>query len=98
MVFCIYTLRVISWDEPKRQANIRKHGIDLSELEEVFDYPMVTNEDTRDNYREVRLRSLGFWRGRVVFMVWTERADSAHLISCRYADRSEVKDYFTNLH
>jgi uncharacterized DUF497 family protein len=28
------------------------------------------------------------WQGRVVFLVWTPRGDeTAHIISCRYADR-----------
>ena len=30
---CIYSLNVIMWDEPKRWENIRKHKIDLVELD-----------------------------------------------------------------
>ena len=33
---------MISWDEPKRRENLRKHKIDLADLESVFDYPMVS--------------------------------------------------------
>ena len=86
---------MITWDEAKRRINLRKHGIDLAELEEVFDSHMATVEDDSESYGEVRLRSLGLWRGRIVFLVWTERGDSAHLISCRYAYRSEVEDYYS---
>lgn len=85
---------MVTCDETKRKINIRKHGIDLAELEEVFDSHMATEEDDRDNYGEMRLRSLALWRGRIVFLVWTERDEGAHLISCRYAYRSEVKDYY----
>ena len=85
---------MVTWDETKRRTNIRKHGIDLAELDEVFDSHMVTDEDDRERYGERRLQSLGWWRGRVVFLVWTEREDGAHAISCRYAYRSEIKDYF----
>lgn len=88
---------VITWDEPKRKINLRKHGIDLAELESAFDLPMVTVEDDRETYGELRLQSLAMWRGRVVFVVWTERDDAAHLISCRYADRSQVQNYFESL-
>ena len=89
---------MITWDEPKRRENLRKHGIDLAELEPVFDFPMITVEDDRERYGELRLRSLGMWRGRVVFLVWTPRGDdTAHLISCRYADRTQVEDYFSAL-
>jgi uncharacterized protein len=77
---------------------LRKHRIDLAELEPVFDAPMVTVEDNRESYGELRLQSLGMWRGRVVFLVWTPRGDdTAHLISCRYADRTQVEDYFSAL-
>jgi uncharacterized DUF497 family protein len=89
---------MITWDEPKRRGNLRKHKIDLAELESVFDFPMVTVEDDREHYGELRLQSLAMWRGRVVFLVWTPRgADTAHLISCRYADRTQTEDYFSAL-
>jgi uncharacterized DUF497 family protein len=88
-------LSSITWDERNRRENLRKHRIDLAELEPVFDLPMVTVEDHRLRYGELRLQSLGMWRGRVVFLVWTPRGDDcAHLISCRHADRTEIKAYF----
>ena len=59
---CIYSLRMITWDDPKRRENLRKHKIDLAELEPVFDYPMVTVEDSRESYGELRLQSLGMWQ------------------------------------
>jgi uncharacterized protein len=89
---------MITWDEPKRLINLRKHRIDLASLEGVFDTPMITVEDERESYGELRLQSLGFWQGRVVFLVWTSRGeDTAHLISCRYADRKETDGYFSSL-
>ena len=88
---------MIAWDEPKRKTNLKKHGIDLADLESAFDFPMVTVEDVRGAYGEIRLQSLAMYRGRVIFLVWTERQDAAHLISCRYADRSQIKAYFENI-
>ena len=89
---------MITWDEPKRRENLRKHRIDLADLEPVFDNPMVSVEDDRENYGELRLQSLGMWQGRVVFLVWTPRGeDIAHLISSRYADRKETDDFFNSL-
>ncbi len=89
---------MISWDEPKRRQNLRKHKIDLAELEPVFDRPMLTLEDDSEDYGELRLRSLGTLQGRVVFLIWTPRGDdTAHLISCRYADRQEADEYFQAL-
>lgn len=89
---------MITWDEPKRLENLRKHKIDLADLESVFDNPMVSVEDARESYGELRLQSLGMFQGRVVFLVWTPRGeDTAHLISCRYADRKETDDFFNAL-
>ena len=88
---------MITWDEAKRKLNLKKHGIDLAELESAFDSPMVTVEDDRIHYGELRLQSLAMWSGRIIFMVWTERQDAAHLISCRYADRSQIEIYFESL-
>ena len=89
---------MITWDEPKRRENLRKHRIDLAELLPVFDCPMITVEDDRERYGEVRLQSLGMWHGRVVFLVWTPRGnETAHLISCRHADRTQVETHFSAL-
>lgn len=43
---------MITWDVAKRRENIRKHKIDLAELEPIFDAPMVTVEDARQSYGE----------------------------------------------
>ena len=59
---------------------------------------MITVEDDRERYGELRLQSLGMWRGRVVFLVWTPRGDdTVHLISCCHADRAQAEDYFLAL-
>jgi len=88
---------MITWDESKRKKNLKAHGIDLAEVACVFDAPMVTVEDEREQYGEQRLRSLGWFRDRVVFLVWTERDDSARVISCRYGDKHETRTYFKAL-
>ncbi len=86
---------MITWDEAKRRENIKKHGLDLADLEPVFDHPMISVEDARQSYDELRVQSLGMWQGRVVFLVWTPRGDeTAHIISCRYADRKETDAFF----
>lgn len=85
---------MVTFDESKRQSNLTKHGIDFADCAEVFDAPMLTREDDRYNYGEQRLQSLCWLYGRVVVLVWTERADGPHLISCRYADKHETRTYF----
>ena len=38
--------------------------VDVADLEPVFDFPMVTVEDQREAYGELRLQSLGILQGR----------------------------------
>ena len=47
---------MITWDESKRQENLRKHGLDFVGCETVFDHPVVTWDDDREAYHEQRLR------------------------------------------
>lgn len=82
----------ITFDNTKRLANIAKHGIDFIGCETVFDNPMLTNEDSRFNYGEMRLQSYGILGNQVVFMVWTDR-HKPHIISIRPADKQETQKY-----
>ena len=85
---------MITWDENKRRTNIAKHGIDFNGAETIFDYPMLTREDEREyDTGEQRLQSLALLDGRIVFVVWVERATGAHIISIRKAERHEQKIY-----
>jgi len=84
----------MSYDPAKQKHNLRKHGIDLAECEAVFDEPMLTREDDRKAYGEQRLISLGWLKDRVVVLVWTDRDDDPHLISCRDGDTHEQEAYF----
>ncbi|OGS95934.1 MAG: hypothetical protein A2Y51_00630 [Gallionellales bacterium RIFCSPLOWO2_02_60_31] len=84
----------MSYDETKRQTNLDKHGIDLALCEQIFDAPMLTREDGRMVYGEQRLQSLGWLNGRVVVMVWVDRATGVHFISCREGEKHETQRYF----
>lgn len=55
---------MVSYDETKRQANIAKHGIDLAALSSFFDGDLLTREDARQAYGELRFQSVGWPRGR----------------------------------
>lgn len=86
---------MISYDEDKRLANIAKHGIDFVIAEEVLAGFTITREDTRFDYGEVRLQTLGLWQGVVVVMVvHTPRDTYDHIISIRKAEKHEARYYF----
>lgn len=42
------------WDERKRSANFRKHGIDFADVYRVFDFDRYLFEDDRFDYKETR--------------------------------------------
>ena len=85
------------WDENKRKANIRKHGIDFVDIPVVFDGETVTIEDDRFAYGEQRFVTLGLLQGRVVAVVHTERADHIRIISARKATKYEQRSYFEQI-
>src|ERR1700739_3665240 len=63
----IYTMAVSTWDEAKRDRNIKDHGIDFADLEGFFDGDLVTREDTRLAYGEPRFQSVGVFNGVPLF-------------------------------
>ncbi|HKH47738.1 MAG TPA: BrnT family toxin [Thermoanaerobaculia bacterium] len=81
---------MVTWDEEKRHANFRNHGLDFEGCEAVFDHPVLTQEDSRIAYGEQRINLLGWLRGRVVHMTYTERGEDLHVISLREATKYEV--------
>ena len=84
---------MITWDENKRQRNIREHGLDFAGCDAVFDNPVTTEEDTRLHYSEQRVNLLGFLSGVVVHLTYTERGDDLHIISLRKATTHEIKRF-----
>jgi hypothetical protein len=87
----------IDWDETKRRANLRKHGLDFSDAEDVFSAITYTIEDQRFSYDEPRFITLGLLRDTVVVIAHTEVRDRIRIISMRKATRNEETLYFQNI-
>jgi uncharacterized DUF497 family protein len=85
---------VVTWDEQKRQANVRLHGLDFKGCDAVLDHPVLTMKDSRFSYGEQRINLLGWLRGQVVHLTYTERGEDMHIISLREATKYEARDYF----
>jgi len=86
-----------TWHETKRQANLKKHGLDFADAEQVFAGPAFTFEDNRVNYGEQRWVTLGLLGEQPIVIVHTETEDEIHIISMREADKDEQILFFTNL-
>lgn len=81
------------WDERKRRANLKKHGFDFEDAEQVFAGVIVTYADEREDYGEARFITLGLLDNLVVYIVHTERGDNIRIISLRKALSYET-DFF----
>jgi uncharacterized DUF497 family protein len=82
------------WDESKNRRNIRKHGIDFIDAVDVFNHPMLTLLDARDDYEEDRWHSIGWIQLLIGVVVYTEReGDIIRIISARKATQREIQRY-----
>jgi uncharacterized protein len=86
------------WDEPKNEINIQKHELDFFDVWEMFEAPILLENDTRRDYGENRLIGIGILRNFVAVVVFTERkSDIIRVISLRRANRHERKKFFKYL-
>ncbi|MHB1705221.1 MAG: BrnT family toxin [Acidithiobacillus sp.] len=84
-----------TWDDKKRQTNLRDHRVDFADAVGVFfDDCALTTEDV-DAEGEQRLVTMGRdFLDRVLIVVYTERGgDEIRLISARKASPGERKAY-----
>ena len=86
-----------AWHEPKRQINLKKHGVDFAAAERVFAGPTFTFEDNREDYGEQRWVTLGLSGMNVMVIVHSESEDEIRVISMREANDDEQHLYFANL-
>ena len=88
---------MFSWDEKKRTLNLAKHGIDFRDAEIIFDGPLVTVEDMREDYGERRYIALGLLAGVVISLAYSERGDRIRIISIRKALKHEARFFFSQI-
>ncbi|HIF51814.1 MAG TPA: BrnT family toxin [Thiotrichaceae bacterium] len=85
------------WDEAKNTANIRKHEIDFVDAIEVFQHPILTHIDTRENHEEERWIGIGQILNRIIVVVYIETTnDTIRIISARKATKREKEYYEKN--
>ena len=78
------------WNEEKNRLNIRKHGLDFADAEEIFESPILISKDDRKNYGENRFVGMGYIKGRVMVLIFTKREPNIiRIISLRKANKRE---------
>lgn len=81
------------WDENKRTANLRKHGLDFIDAWKIFQSPTATRFDDRFD-DEDRWVTIGALDNRIVVLVYTEpQEDTIRVISLRKALSYERTEY-----
>ena len=79
----------ITFDPVKREATLRDRGLDFAEAAAVFEGRTIEGPDERFDYGETRIITVGYLRGRMVVVVWTQRGEARHIISMRKANDRE---------
>lgn len=85
-----------TWDETKRQINLKNHGLDFTDAVKIFEGPMVLFEDTRQDYGEQRMIGIGLLDCLVVLVVHVESDTEIRIISMRKANSDETDLYYRN--
>ena len=69
------------WDENKRNANLKKHGIDFADAVRMFNGPVVEWLDEREDYGEDRFLALAELDGQVILCVaYAVRGENGEVI------------------
>lgn len=89
--------KALSWDERKRQSNLKKHGLDFAHVADFDGDSAVSVQDTRGLtdprfvYPEPRYIAIGLMRGKLVVLVYSETRTGWRIISLRPATDKESK-------
>jgi uncharacterized DUF497 family protein len=83
---------MFEWDEEKRQANLRKHGVDFLRARVMFDGRNVLTIESPYPF-EKRFLSTAQLGHKFYTVVWTERGDKKRFISARRARDEEERAY-----
>ena len=81
------------WDNKKNQINLKKHKISFELVSLVFNETLITKEDERKHYNEIREIGYGLIKGRCINVVFTRRNENIRIISGRKANERETKKY-----
>ena len=83
-----------NFDPKKNAANLKKHGVSLSEGDGVLSDPLALTVEDDSAEGEQRFVTIGMnIFGTLMVVVHTPRSDEPRIISVRKADPKERKNY-----
>ena len=84
----------MEFDPKKDAANLKKHGVSLSEGDGVLNDPLALTVEDRSAEGEQRLVTIGAnVFGSLMVVVHTPRGEEVRIISVRRADPKERRNY-----
>ena len=92
---------LFDWNEEKREKTIRERGIDFIDAAFVWEDPFRQERaDSRQNYGESRIQTIGKVSFGILLVVYTERVNEngqevIRIISVRKANKKERREYET---
>ncbi|MDB5643056.1 MAG: hypothetical protein JWN07_2373 [Hyphomicrobiales bacterium] len=82
------------WDLAKARSNLEKHGIAFNEAVIVFeDRTRHVLDVTRERDNEMRLKTVGVFRGQLFTVVFTARGTVCRIISARRSNSKEAREH-----
>lgn len=84
---------VITYDPDKRLKTLRDRSLDFEDAAEVLAADNIEFEDTRRDYGERRIISIGVLKGRLVMIGFVRRGNACHVFSMRKCNAREIKRY-----
>jgi uncharacterized protein len=82
------------FDPKKDAANLKKHGVSLSEGDGVLNDPLALTVEDRNAEGELRFVTVGMnVFGSLMVVVHASRGDEVRIISVRKADPKERRNY-----
>ena len=84
---------LITYDPAKRDRILRERGLDFERSKEVFAGLTIDIPDSRRDYGEPRINSVGHLDRRMVIVCWTPRGEARPIISMRKANDQEKARY-----
>jgi uncharacterized protein len=83
----------VVWDESKRLSNIEERGVDFRDAALIFEGPVITKVDTREDYGEQRFRALGRVDDEYYVVAYTWRGSACRIISAWKVDEDGRERY-----
>jgi uncharacterized DUF497 family protein len=87
----------ITFDPIKRLRTLEERGLDFLDAAKISQNTVREFDDTRKDYGEQRIITIGELDGKIVVMVSTPRDNGRRIISMRHAHDKEYRKFFPNL-